>query len=103
VEPLRKRTEEEKEAAEECAQKQNENLKECEKAVEAANPILEKARKALNQIKKTQIDEIRSLQNPPTQVRTVLHAICVMTQRPVEKTPSKENPKIIIENWWYTA
>jgi len=24
-------------------------------------------------------------------------------QRPVEKTPSVDNPKQMVENWWYTA
>jgi dynein heavy chain len=32
-----------------------------------------------------------------------MHAVCVMMERKVEKTPRKDNPKIIEDNWWFTA
>ena len=43
------------------------------------------------------------MQNPPPNVKLVLHAVCVMLDRKVEKTPKKDNPKQLEENWWYTA
>jgi dynein heavy chain len=32
-----------------------------------------------------------------------LHAVCVMLDRKVEKTPKKDNPKVMEDNWWFTA
>lgn len=43
------------------------------------------------------------MHTPPNHVKMVLHAVCVMLDRKVEKTPKKENPKQLEENWWYTA
>ena len=32
-----------------------------------------------------------------------MHAVCIMLDRKVEKTPKKDNPKMMEENWWFTA
>ena len=29
--------------------------------------------------------------------------MCVLCQRKAERTPTKDNPKILEDNWWYTA
>ena len=56
-------------------------------------PILKQAKDALNTIKPAHINEIKVLNNPPPHVKLVLHAVCVMCDRKVERTPKKENPK----------
>lgn len=66
-------------------------------------PILNAAKAALDTIKPAHINEIKVLQNPPSHVKMVLHAVCVMLDRKVEKTPRKDNPKVLEDNWWYTA
>ena len=65
--------------------------------------MLKEARKALNTIQKKHIDEIRALQNPPPTVKLVMTAVCVICQRPLERTPKKDNPKQLEDNWWASA
>eukprot|EP00354_Favella_ehrenbergii_P008555 CAMPEP_0170476586 /NCGR_PEP_ID=MMETSP0123-20130129/17952_1 /TAXON_ID=182087 /ORGANISM="Favella ehrenbergii, Strain Fehren 1" /LENGTH=77 /DNA_ID=CAMNT_0010747675 /DNA_START=167 /DNA_END=400 /DNA_ORIENTATION=- len=66
-------------------------------------PIKRQAEEALNTIKPSHINEIKVLNYPPPHVRMVLHAVCVMCGRQVERTPKKENPKVLEDNWWNTA
>lgn len=75
----------------------------CENDLKRAMPILKQAQAALDTIKSKDIVEIRSMQNPPGAIRLTLHAVCVMLDRKVEKTPKKDNPKVQEENWWFTA
>jgi len=76
---------------------------ECKNELAKSEPFIEQAEKALNTIKPSHINEIKALQKPPLPVRTVLHAVCVMFKKPVERTPKKDNPKYLEENWWYTG
>lgn len=75
----------------------------CENELAKAWPILKAADDALHTIKPADINEIRVLQHPPKHVKMVLHAVCVMCDRKVERTPKKDNPKQLEDNWWYTA
>ena len=75
----------------------------CENDLQKAMPILKAANDALNTIKPAHINEIRVLNHPPQAVRKVLHAVCVMCNRKVERTYKKDNPKVQEDNWWYTA
>jgi len=75
----------------------------CDGELAQALPILAKAQAALNTIKSQHIGEIKVLGKPPGPVKRVLHAVCVLCQRKVERTPKKDNPKELEDNWWYTA
>lgn len=75
------------------AEKAKEIKAECENNLNLAMPILKQAKDALNTIKPAHINEIKVLNNPPPHVKLVLHAVCVMCDRKVERTPKKENPK----------
>ena len=46
---------------------------------------------------------MKILGKPPQAIRNVLHAVCIMCERKCEKTPNKENPKQLEENWWLTS
>ena len=46
---------------------------------------------------------MKALGKPPAPIKKVMHAVCVMCAKKVEKTPKKENPKEFEENWWLTA
>lgn len=65
----------------------------CQNDLIKAMPILNQAKAALDTIKPAHINEVKILQNPPNHVKMVLHAVCVMLDRKVEKTPKKDNPK----------
>jgi dynein heavy chain len=75
----------------------------CGNDLAEALPILAKAQAALNTIKPAHINEIKHLGKPPAAVTRVLQAVCVLCQRKAERTPKKENPKELEDNWWYTA
>ncbi|KAL0205536.1 hypothetical protein P9112_000843 [Eukaryota sp. TZLM1-RC] len=64
---------------------------ECNAALEVALPALHSAVKALQNLNKGDVVEIRSMRNPPKPVRLVLEAICIMKQvKPVRKPGTKE-------------
>ena len=65
--------------------------------------MLKQAKKALDSIKKEHIDEIRALGKPPATIALVLKAACIMVGKPVKKLPSKEDPKVVIDDWWATS
>lgn len=50
---------------------------ECEQALAKAIPELEAAIKALKTIKKSEIDEVKMMQNPPYGVRITLEALAI--------------------------
>lgn len=63
-------------------------------------PALESAINALDTLKPADITEIRTMQQPPSTVRKVLAAICVLTNRAPDKKPDPANPgKKIIDFW----
>ena len=75
----------------------------CGNNLAKAMPILKQAKDALDTIKPKDINEMKALGNPPAPVKFVLHAVCIMCQRKVERTPKKDNPKQLEDNWWLTA
>jgi len=103
VEPKKWAIEEEEEKANAQAQEAHAIKVECETELEKAMPMVHKAIAALNTIKPKDIIEIKALGKPPTPIKKVLHAVCIMCHRTVEKTPKKDNPKEKEENWWLTA
>ncbi|KAL0221591.1 hypothetical protein RCL1_001445 [Eukaryota sp. TZLM3-RCL] len=64
---------------------------ECNAALEVALPALNAAVKALQNLNKGDVVEIRSLRAPPRPVKLVLEAICIMKNvKPVRKPNTKE-------------
>lgn len=51
---------------------------EAQKNLDQALPALEEAIKALNSLKKDDISEVKSFQNPPQAVQTVMNAVCLL-------------------------
>jgi len=93
VEPMRERIRHEEKLANTDMLIAQDIQIECTNDLATALPILLSAKAALDTIKPAHINEIKVLQNPPPHVKMVLHAVCVMLDRKVEKTPKKENPK----------
>eukprot|EP00946_MAST-07B_sp_MAST-7B-sp1_P002136 g2136.t1 len=52
--------------------------KECEDDLSVAIPLLESAMKALDTLKKSDLDEVKNMKSPPSGVRLVMAACCVM-------------------------
>lgn len=51
---------------------------EAQKNLNQALPALEEAIKALNSLKRDDISEVKSFQNPPQAVQTVMNAVCLL-------------------------
>lgn len=51
---------------------------EAQKNLDQALPALEEAIKALNSLKRDDISEVKSFQNPPQAVQTVMNAVCLL-------------------------
>eukprot|EP00903_Cladosiphon_okamuranus_P017642 g16249.t1 len=51
---------------------------EAQKSLDQALPALEEAIKALNSLKRDDISEVKSFQNPPQAVQTVMNAVCLL-------------------------
>jgi dynein axonemal heavy chain len=71
--------------------------------LEKALPLLDKAVECLNELKKNDIDEVRSMKKPPSGVRLTMEAACIMLGiRPVKKAdPNNVGKKI--EDYWDAA
>lgn len=62
----------------------------CEQALAKAIPELDQAIKALKTIKKSEIDEVKMMQNPPYGVRITLEALAITNNMRPTKIQSKE-------------
>lgn len=103
VEPKKELIQEEEAIANHQAQEAHAIKIECDTELAKAKPMVQKAIDALNTISAKDINELKVLGKPPNPIKKVLHAVCIMCQRRMERTPKKENPKELEPNWWLTA
>jgi dynein heavy chain len=73
---------------------------ECESDLAEAIPILNDALKALDTIKKADIDLVKSMKNPPAGVKLVMEAVCVMLEVAPEKKNDPDKPGAKIIDFW---
>ena len=69
------------EIANEAAESASEIRRECEAELHLALPLLEEATQALNTIKQDDIVFIKAMKNPPSGVKLVMEAVCVLLVR----------------------
>jgi dynein heavy chain, axonemal len=86
--------------AAESAAKAQAMKEECESDLAEAIPLLNAALAALDTLKKTDIDLVKSMKNPPDGVKLVMEAVCVMKDIKPEKVPDPSGSgKMIFEFW----
>lgn len=90
VEPKKRQIQEEEFIANQQAQESQTIKIECDNDLAKAMPLVKKAIEALNTIQTKDINELKSLGKPPNPIKKVLHAVCIMCQRKVERTPKKD-------------
>ncbi|KAF6216208.1 hypothetical protein GE061_000548 [Apolygus lucorum] len=73
---------------------------ECENDLALAIPILEDAIEALNTLKPTDITLVKSMKNPPDNVKLVMAAVCVMKDVKPDRVPDPSNPGRKIMDFW---
>ncbi|KRX11121.1 P-loop containing nucleoside triphosphate hydrolase [Pseudocohnilembus persalinus] len=72
----------------------------CEKALEEAMPALQAAENALKVLSKNDIDQMKSMKNPPQPVKTVMQALClILYPNPTEKKKNPDTLKLEVD-WW---
>merc|ERR1719201_1842262 len=80
----------------------NEMQESCEKDLAEAMPALEAAISALNNLKKSDINEVNSMKNPPGAVVLTSHALCIMFDIPPQKVKAPDG-KGKIDDYWGVA
>ena len=72
----------------------------CESELAVAIPLLNAALAALDTLKKTDIDLVKSMKNPPDGVKLVMEAVCVMKDIKPEKSPDPTGSGRIVLDYW---
>jgi len=87
-----------------AAQKKAQDVKaikdECEADLAEAIPILKDAIRALDTLKKADIDLVKSMRNPPSGVKLAMEAVCIMLSTPPERKPDPDRPGAKIVDYW---
>jgi len=76
---------------------------ECEADLAEAIPILNDALKALDTIKKQDIDLVKSMAKPPAGVQLAMKAVLVMLDLKPDKKNDPDKPGAKIDDWWSPA
>ncbi|CAH0564658.1 unnamed protein product [Brassicogethes aeneus] len=74
----------------------------CESDLSEAIPALEAALDALNTLKPADITVVKSMKNPPSGVKLVMEAVCVMKQAKPIRKPDPSTGRMI-EDYWDTS
>eukprot|EP01135_Chromosphaera_perkinsii_P002036 Nk52_evm83s215 gene=Nk52_evmTU83s215 len=72
----------------------------CEADLAEALPALEAAMDALNTLKPSDITIVKSMKNPPSGVKLVMEAVCVMKEMKPEKKPDPSGSGKKIDDYW---
>nr|KAJ3422321.1 Dynein heavy chain 7, axonemal [Polyrhizophydium stewartii] len=76
---------------------------ECENDLAEALPLLNAALSALDTLKKTDIDLVKSMKNPPDGVKLVMEAVCVMKDIKPEKVPDPSGSGRMVLDYWKSS
>ncbi|ROT82768.1 hypothetical protein C7M84_024054 [Penaeus vannamei] len=88
------------EVANEAAEAANGIRKECEAELNLALPLLEEATAALNTIKQDDIVFIKAMKNPPSGVKLVMEAVCVLLGEKPDRVPDPQGTGKMVEEYW---
>ncbi|KAJ3406762.1 Dynein heavy chain 7, axonemal [Chytriomyces hyalinus] len=75
----------------------------CENDLATALPLLNAALTALDTLKKSDIDLVKSMKNPPDGVKLVMEAVCVMKDIKPEKIPDPSGSGRMIFDYWKSS
>jgi len=76
---------------------------ECEADLAEAIPIVNAALKALDTIKKADLDQVKGMGKPPTGVVLAMHSVLVMLEMKSVKGKDPNDPTKKIDDWWGPA
>lgn len=73
---------------------------ECESDLAEAMPALEAAMQALNTLKPSDISMVKTMKNPPSAVKLVMEAVCIMKGIKPERKPDPSGSGRMVEDYW---
>ncbi|KAG1667277.1 hypothetical protein FOA52_012566 [Chlamydomonas sp. UWO 241] len=73
---------------------------ECEGELAVAMPLLEAALNALNTLSKNDITEVKSMKSPPTAVKLVMEAVCILLSVKASRINDPNKPGSKINDFW---
>ncbi|KAL7754356.1 hypothetical protein RI367_000337 [Sorochytrium milnesiophthora] len=76
---------------------------ECESDLAEALPLLNAALAALDTLKKSDIDLVKAMKNPPDGVKLVMEAVCVMKDIKPDKIPDPAGTGKMLNDYWKTS
>ncbi|TPX60170.1 hypothetical protein SpCBS45565_g07578 [Spizellomyces sp. 'palustris'] len=76
---------------------------ECENDLAQALPLLNSALAALDTLKKSDIDLVKSMKNPPEGVKLVMEAVCVMKDVKPDRIPDPSGSGKMVFDYWKTS
>ena len=76
---------------------------ECESDLAEALPLLNNALAALDTLKKSDIDTVKAMKNPPDGVKLVMEAVCVMKDIKPDRVPDPSGTGKMILDYWKTS
>ncbi|XP_021265333.1 dynein heavy chain 12, axonemal [Numida meleagris] len=100
VEQKRKTVKVDEEIAMKKAEEAQALKNECESDLAEAIPALEAALEALDTLKPSDISIVKSMKNPPSGVKLVMAAVCVMKDIKPEKIPDPSGTGVKILDYW---
>ena len=100
MEPKRIQVEEEEAYVNSRVQEAEVIRKDCQNELSQALPLVEKAKKALQNIDPNDIINLKSMLKPPVTVQLVLEAVCVLLKEPPVKMANPEKPGEKIDSYW---
>ncbi|GLC60993.1 hypothetical protein PLESTB_001703700 [Pleodorina starrii] len=103
VEPKKAIVDREVKKAEGAAAAANAIKTECEDALAEAIPILEAAISALDTIKPADIKLVQSFKNPPSTIKLVMEAVCVLLDIKPQRIKDPSGSGKMIEDYWGSA
>ena len=99
TEIVKQAVEREENSAKEAAAAANEIKMDCEKELDEAMPALDAALRSLDDLTAKAISEIKGMKNPPSAVRVVLTAVCVLKQLRPARVKDASTGKMDDDYW----
>ncbi|KAJ3222973.1 Dynein heavy chain 7, axonemal [Clydaea vesicula] len=103
VEETRKTVSSDEAVASAKAEEATATKNEVESDLAEALPLLNSALAALDTLKKSDIDLVKTMKNPPDGVKLVMEAVCVMKDLKPEKIPDPSGSGRMIFDYWKTS
>ncbi len=103
MQPIKEKVEEEQEYVQEKFKSAQVMKEECQKDLLKAKPMQKKAEESLKLLQPSDLITIKGMFNPPSTVKLVFEAVCVLLEEQPTMVPKPSNPKEKEPKYWETT